>query len=83
MDGTDINAVDRSRDPIVEDYHLQASATDNSGIEVFRYPSNKEAAKPVKVIGHTSHVTNVRFTRNNTLMSTGGNDSSVMQWSFK
>jgi len=80
MDATDVNAVDRTREPVVDDVLLQATATDNSGINVFRYPSPREAAKPLKVIGHTSHVTNVRFTRGNTLVSTGGNDSSVMQW---
>ena len=37
------------------------------------------AFKPL--LGHSSHVTKVRFnTKNTYLMSLGGNDTSVMQW---
>jgi microtubule-associated protein-like 6 len=38
-------------------------------------------AKFKKYIGHSAHVTNVRWTANDThLVSVGGGDTSVMQW---
>jgi echinoderm microtubule-associated protein-like 6 len=81
QDGSDINHCDRSRQPIVDDMQLIATANDSGQVNVFRYPCSKEGAKAVVGTGHSSHVTKVRFTRTcQSLISTGGNDTAVMQW---
>lgn len=81
FDGSDINHVDRSNEPIQDGYQLIASADDLGKVKVFRYPSCVENSQPVTGIGHSSHVTKVKFNFDDTyLLSTGGNDTSVMQW---
>ena len=61
---------------------IVATANDDSKIKLYRYPaclSDSQGFKPL--IGHSSHVTKVRFnTRNTYLFSLGGNDTTVMQW---
>jgi WD40 repeat protein len=50
-------------------------------VKVYRYPCLKKGAQGVIGKGHSSHVTNVRFTPNDQyLISTGGDDQCVMQW---
>jgi hypothetical protein len=40
-----------------------------------------EGSQFTALLGHSSHVTKVRFTRGNTyLFSLGGNDTATMQW---
>ena len=80
-DGTDINYVDRSKEPTEEGYHLVAVADDFGKVKVYRYPCTEETAEPVELKGHSSHVTRVKFTRNDRhLISAGGNDACVFQW---
>eukprot|EP00276_Gloeochaete_wittrockiana_P019624 CAMPEP_0184336236 /NCGR_PEP_ID=MMETSP1089-20130417/4606_1 /TAXON_ID=38269 ORGANISM="Gloeochaete wittrockiana, Strain SAG46.84" /NCGR_SAMPLE_ID=MMETSP1089 /ASSEMBLY_ACC=CAM_ASM_000445 /LENGTH=666 /DNA_ID=CAMNT_0026661207 /DNA_START=116 /DNA_END=2113 /DNA_ORIENTATION=- len=80
-DGTDVNAVCRS-----PSNHLLASGDDFFRVRLFRFPciSNDEKKKmaPHKsFIGHSSHVTNVRFSYDNKyLISIGGNDCTVLLW---
>ena len=75
-DGTDINAVDRSPDKA-----LIATADDYGMVKLFRYPCPKKHSAFSKYIGHSSHVTNVKFSeRGDYLITTGGNDKSIMQW---
>lgn len=78
-DGSDINAVCRSNQPHPDGYHLVASADDFSKVKVFRYPSVDES-KAVEGRGHSSHVTQVKFSKDDAyLFSLGGNDTSVFQ----
>jgi len=50
-------------------------------IRIFRYPAMVENAEFKQLAGHSSHVTKTRFNYKNTyLFSTGGNDTTVMQW---
>ena len=64
----------------MDDLFLIATGDDSGKVNVYRYPCSKEAAATVGS-GHSSHVTKVKFNRLNTsLLSTGGNDTSVMQW---
>lgn len=80
-DGTDINGVDRSRGPHPDGYELVATADDFSKVKVFRYPSMVEDSSYIEKGGHSSHVTNVKFTNDDKhLISIGGNDMSVFQW---
>jgi len=81
-DGTDINAVHRSQKG-----DLLASADDHGQVKLFRYPcplqgeSDKGRGQFHASNGHSSHVTNVRFNSNDTMLfSTGGNDRAIFQW---
>lgn len=76
MDGSDINAACRSNSG-----HLLATADDSGKIHLFRYPVIEEGAGFLSYAGHSSHVTNVRWTAaDEVLVSCGGADKCVMQW---
>uniref|UniRef100_A0A8C5PMU6 Echinoderm microtubule-associated protein-like 4 n=1 Tax=Leptobrachium leishanense TaxID=445787 RepID=A0A8C5PMU6_9ANUR len=75
-DGTDINALVRSHNRKVI-----ALADDFCKVHLFQYPCSKPKAPSHKYSAHSSHVTNVSFTHNDShLISTGGKDMSIMQW---
>eukprot|EP00079_Xenopus_tropicalis_P035162 XP_017948933.1 PREDICTED: echinoderm microtubule-associated protein-like 3 [Xenopus tropicalis] len=75
-DGTDINALARSRGMT-----LVSVADDFCKVHLFRYPCNKPKAPSHVYSGHGSHVTNVRFTHDDShLISLGGKDASIFQW---
>lgn len=74
-DGTDINSVDRTKDGTI-----LATGDDFGMIKLFRFPNFKKSSYN-KFNGHSSHVTNVRFTvHDDFLISIGGNDKSIFQW---
>lgn len=90
-DGTDINAVDRSPDGSV-----LATGDDFGRVRLFRYPVAAKQADSNVSIGHSSHVSCVRWAppplgqtsenrrpaggESEFLISTGGNDKCVFQW---
>ncbi|XP_076987531.1 echinoderm microtubule-associated protein-like 2 isoform X1 [Tamandua tetradactyla] len=75
-DGTDINAVARSHDG-----KLLASADDFGKVHLFNYPCCQPRALSHKYGGHSSHVTNVAFLWDDSMvLTTGGKDTSVLQW---
>ncbi|XP_060730251.1 echinoderm microtubule-associated protein-like 3 isoform X1 [Tachysurus vachellii] len=75
-DGTDINALCRSNSE-----RLVAVADDFCKVHLFQYPCPKLKAPSHKYDGHGSHVTNVRFTHNDShLLSLGGKDTCILQW---
>ncbi|XP_013881874.1 echinoderm microtubule-associated protein-like 2 [Austrofundulus limnaeus] len=75
-DGTDINAVCRSHDG-----SLLASADDFGKVHLFSFPCCQPRAPSHEYGGHSSHVTNVAFLHDDThLISTGGKDTSILQW---
>ena len=52
-------------------------------VKLFRFPSLKKGAKFRKYVGHSSHVTNVRFSKDHSrILSTGGADHAIFQWRF-
>ncbi len=76
MDGTDINAVCRSRTG-----HLLATADDFGKVKLFRYPCIDDNAESLVYHGHSSHVTNIKWSfLDSYLVSTGGNDKCIMLW---
>ena len=78
-DGSDINSVDRHPRG-----NVLATADDFSTVKLFKYPCPVERSMYRKSIGHSSHVTNVRFTASGDyLISTGGNDKAVFQWKYQ
>lgn len=81
QDGSDINHADRSQGPLANGQEIVATANDDGQIKLYRYPSMVEGSQFKALLGHSSHVTKVRFTRNNAyLFSLGGNDTATMQW---
>uniref|UniRef100_A0A667ZRD4 EMAP like 2 n=1 Tax=Myripristis murdjan TaxID=586833 RepID=A0A667ZRD4_9TELE len=77
-DGTDINAVCRSHDG-----SLLASADDFGKVHLFSFPCSQPRAPSHMYGGHSSHVTNIAFLHDDShLISTGGKDTSVLQWVF-
>uniref|UniRef100_A0A3Q1HL04 HELP domain-containing protein n=1 Tax=Anabas testudineus TaxID=64144 RepID=A0A3Q1HL04_ANATE len=75
-DGTDINATCRSHDG-----SLLASADDFGKVHLFSFPCSHPRAPSHEYSGHSSHVTNVAFLHDNShLLSTGGKDTSILQW---
>ena len=78
-DGTDVNAVDRSRARA----HL-VTADDFGGVNVFNYPVVVDEAPSRREAGHSSHVMNVRFSPTDAwVVSVGGKDRAVFQWRFE
>ncbi|XP_021497819.1 echinoderm microtubule-associated protein-like 2 isoform X1 [Meriones unguiculatus] len=75
-DGTDINAVARSHDG-----KLLVSADDFGKVHLFSYPCCQPRALSHKYGGHSSHVTNVAFLWDDSVvLTTGGKDTSVLHW---
>uniref|UniRef100_A0A8C1VDR8 EMAP like 2 n=3 Tax=Cyprinus carpio TaxID=7962 RepID=A0A8C1VDR8_CYPCA len=75
-DGTDINALCRSHDK-----NLLASADDFGKVHLFSNPCSQPRAPSHIYGGHSSHVTNVAFLHDDShLISTGGKDTSILQW---
>lgn len=77
-DGTDINAIDASKER-----GIVVTANDANGlIRLLNYPSIVKNAPAKEYTGHSSHVTNIRMMRDGeTVISTGGNDGAVMIFS--
>lgn len=78
----DINGVDRSPDGKVV-----ATGDDFGLVKLFKFPCPVEKSQFQKFTGHSSHVTDVKFTRNKTgqkyLVSTGGNDKAIFMWKYQ
>ncbi|KAM4662153.1 echinoderm microtubule-associated protein-like 1 isoform 11-T11 [Discoglossus pictus] len=76
-DGTDLNAICRSTDK-----KLLATGDDFGKVHLFSYPCSQFRASGHVYSGHSSHVTNVNFLYEDShLISTGGKDMSIIQWS--
>ncbi|ELW47223.1 Echinoderm microtubule-associated protein-like 1 [Tupaia chinensis] len=74
-DGTDINAVCRAHEK-----KLLSTGDDFGKVHLFSYPCSQFRA-PSLSGGPSSHVTNVDFLcEDSHLISTGGKDTSIMQW---
>lgn len=58
-----------------------ATGDDFGKVKLFKYPCTVANAESNSYVGHSSHVTKVKFTANDTLIiSTGGGDKTVMVW---
>jgi len=81
MDGTDINAVDRSNSSYTGEMKLLASGDDFGKVRLLEYPCIIKNSQGVIGRGHSSHVTNIKFTNTDkVLLSTGGEDQTILQW---
>lgn len=81
-DGTDVNAVDRSKIKFGnKEYEIVATSDDFGLLKIFRYPCLTKGSEGVIGRGHSSHVTNVRFSPDDAyIFTTGGDDQCVFQW---
>ena len=60
---------------------LIATGGDDQKIRLFRSPAIIPKQKNKSFVGHSSHVTRVRFSRDQRfLLSTGGNDRTIILW---
>eukprot|EP00049_Salpingoeca_infusionum_P015006 m.287561 g.287561 ORF g.287561 m.287561 type:complete len:1929 (-) comp15790_c5_seq3:4131-9917(-) len=77
-DVTDVNAACLSRDK-----KILATADDFGFVKLFQYPTTGKHAKCKKYMGHSAHVTNVRFTAGDShLISIGGGDTGIFVWAY-
>lgn len=78
-DGTDCNAVMRSNDK-----QWLATADDFGGLKLMKYPCiNLRTNNLLRETGHSSHVTNVCWSFDDSfILTTGVGDCSVFQWKF-
>lgn len=77
MDGTDINAVDRSNKIYGQEgtngMRLVATSDDRGHVRILEYPCIKKNSEAVVGSGHSSHVTNIKWSSDDKrLFSTGG-----------
>lgn len=73
MDGTDINAIDRSNQTYGKDMKIIVTGDDNGHVRLLEYPCIVKNSKFVMGKGHSSHVTNVKFTVDDKrIISAGG-----------
>ncbi|ROT74041.1 putative echinoderm microtubule-associated protein-like 5 isoform X2 [Penaeus vannamei] len=77
MDLTDINAI-----ATANDLPLVVTACDDGGlVRLFRYPCRGGFKKHRQYKGHSAHVTNVRWTYDDSkIVTTGGADTAVIVW---
>ena len=63
---------------------LIATGGDDQKIRLFNYPAIVPKQKNKEFIGHSSHVTRVRFSNTErNLLSVGGNDRTIILWEVK
>ncbi|XP_014471855.1 PREDICTED: echinoderm microtubule-associated protein-like 2 isoform X7 [Dinoponera quadriceps] len=75
-DGTDVNNCTRSGDG-----KLLGTGDDFGKVKLFSHPACQPKSLYHSYGGHSSHVTNVSFLQDDSrLVSTGGADTSVLQW---
>ncbi|XP_053730292.1 echinoderm microtubule-associated protein-like 6 isoform X1 [Synchiropus splendidus] len=76
---TEINAVDANHSAAVV-----VTGDDCGLVKLFRFPCLRKGAKFKKYIGHSAHVTNVRWSHDlQWVLSTGGADHALFQWRFQ
>lgn len=65
----------------MNDFYLLAAGNDHGKVAVYNYPCLIKNSKYIQGKGHSSHVTNVRWTKDDShIISVGGEDQCVMVW---
>ena len=76
-DGTDVNIA--AKNGVGHEAKLIATGDDFGKVNLFRYPCLEQSNEKKSFSGHSSHVMNVLFSQNS-LLSAGGNDKTIIQW---
>uniref|UniRef100_A0A672QM47 EMAP like 5 n=1 Tax=Sinocyclocheilus grahami TaxID=75366 RepID=A0A672QM47_SINGR len=77
-DINDINSVEANFNS-----QVLVTADDYGLVKLFRYPCVRKGAKFKKYLGHSAHITNVRWSHDyQWVITIGGADHSVFQWKF-
>ncbi|EDO48487.1 predicted protein, partial [Nematostella vectensis] len=77
-DTNDVNALDACFQ-----HNVMVTGDDFGLVKLFKFPSVRKGSKFRKYVGHSAHVTNVRFSNDfNRVISVGGGDHAVFQWRF-
>ncbi|KAL3266954.1 hypothetical protein HHI36_011104 [Cryptolaemus montrouzieri] len=77
-EGIDANSCDRSHNQ-----DILATGDDLGRVKLYNYPVNQPKSLCHTCAGHTSHVTAVKFLHQDTrLVSIGGRDTAVLQWTL-
>ena len=81
-EGTEINMVDRSNHKFFsKEYHAIATGDDFGDVRVYKCPCVQPTAESIVARGHSSFVSNVRWTADDRyLISTGGEDQTIIIW---
>eukprot|EP00027_Filamoeba_sp_ATCC50430_P018703 CAMPEP_0168571260 /NCGR_PEP_ID=MMETSP0413-20121227/17245_1 /TAXON_ID=136452 /ORGANISM="Filamoeba nolandi, Strain NC-AS-23-1" /LENGTH=538 /DNA_ID=CAMNT_0008604109 /DNA_START=234 /DNA_END=1850 /DNA_ORIENTATION=+ len=73
---TVVNSVSRSASG-----SLVVTANDQGVVKLYRFPAYDEKSKSRDFLGHSTSVSNVRFTTSDdSVLSMGGNDKAIFQW---
>ena len=75
-DVNDVNAID-----VDQTAKLAVTGDDYGNVKLFDFPCGVPGSKAKRYIGHSAHVTNVRFNHSKKIaISIGGEDHAVFQW---
>jgi WD40 repeat protein len=79
--GIEVNMVDRSHNRFYGEYHALAAADDFGDLRVYKYPCVQPEAQAVLARGHSSFVSNVKWSANDKyIITTGGEDQTIIMW---
>ncbi|KAF7251686.1 Echinoderm microtubule-associated protein-like 5, partial [Varanus komodoensis] len=69
---------------LTSDCTVLATGDDFGFVKLFRYPAKGKYGKFKRYVAHSTHVTNVRWTHDDSLLVTvGGGDTSLMLWTHE
>jgi WD40 repeat protein len=81
MQGTEIVRVDRSNTMFFKEYKVLAAVNESMELELYRYPCVHLLSQSVKERGHSSFITNVKWSHDDEFIYTiGGEDQTIIVW---